>query len=85
MEIRSKDHKSETRYRWKKKGLLASPDEFNKYYELFIKSKQCSLCNNNFKPFKDRYLKILNNIPNYIFCRECNLSQIIFIKKTSIS
>ena len=69
-----KKHKPMTKYSWKIKGMIFTPDEFEEIYKKYIHATNCELCNALFPNTRNRQLdhchetgKIRN-----IVCIKCN-------------
>jgi hypothetical protein len=70
-----KDHKSKTRYIWKKRGMIFRDDgHFEFVYNEYIYATNCELCNELFPNSLNRQLDH-NHItaePRNIVCNKCN-------------
>jgi len=70
-----KYHKTRTKYRLKRKGMIFTEEEFNDIYEQYIYATNCDLCN---KPFNSTCGRQIGNnqktkkIKN-ILCYACNI------------
>ena len=69
-----KRHKTNTKYDWKRKGMIFTPDEFEEIYKKYIYATNCELCDVLFPNTRNRQLdhdhktgKIRN-----IVCNKCN-------------
>tara|TARA_R110002072_G_C7684244_1_gene511688 strand:- start:58 stop:585 length:528 start_codon:yes stop_codon:yes gene_type:complete len=72
MEITNKNHKSDTIYNWKKRGIIY--DDFDALYEVYIKTMECTYCGKDFKNTRDRHLDHDHNTGLFrkIVCNKCN-------------
>ena len=74
-----KRHKSWTKDRWKKYGLLwTSKEEFEEIYQRVISSTQCELCGKPYKSNQDREMDHVHYIDDHwgwfrnVLCTSCN-------------
>ena len=67
-----KDHKSITKYSWKKKGLIT--DNFEQIYNKYIIATHCELCNKKFTKTIDRQMEHCHATGEFrnIVCNSCN-------------
>ena len=65
--------KSQTIYKWKKRGLIC--DDYNALYETYIKTMECQHCNKAFKKSSDRCLDHNHETGLFrkIVCHRCNV------------
>ena len=69
-----KNHKSITKARWKKSGLICTDEEYNVIYKRYIYSTNCELCGNEYKSRRDRHMDHSHQTGEFrnICCRTCN-------------
>ena len=70
----SKDHKTQTKSRWKIRGLICTKEEFESYYNEYIYLTNCDLCGAFFKGSQDRNMDHNHNngeFRNFV-CTSCN-------------
>ena len=74
-----KNHKSRTKYNWKRYGLIwTSQEEFEELYERVINSTHCELCNKPYKSNRDREMDHIHYIDDKygwfrnVVCKSCN-------------
>jgi len=70
-----KHHKCYTLYTWKKRGLIATYDEIQSIYYMYIYTTHCELCNKEFEKSNDRQMEHKHETGEFrnIVCRSCNL------------
>ena len=68
----SKKHKTDTKFNWKKNGLIM--DNFEEIYNKYIYATHCQLCNKQFKNTKDRQMEHCHQTGEFrnIVCNSCN-------------
>ncbi len=71
-----KQHKTKTKYNWKKLGIKI--EDYNYWYNRYINSTNCELCNSVYKNNRDRQLdhNHENGLPRNIICIKCNRRRI---------
>tara|TARA_R110001592_G_C12673226_1_gene703806 strand:+ start:86 stop:526 length:441 start_codon:yes stop_codon:yes gene_type:complete len=69
-----KNHKTQTKYQWKRQGMIFTQEEFELIYEEYIYSTNCNLCDKKFKTVKGRNLDHDHKTGEIrdIICRSCN-------------
>jgi len=69
-----KNHKAQTKYQWKRQGMIFTLENFEYIYEEYIYSTNCNICENKFKTVKDRNLDHNHDTGEIrdIICRSCN-------------
>ena len=69
-----KDHKPQTKYSWKRKGMICSKEEFEALYYMYIYATNCDLCDTQFKNTMDRHMEHSHTTGEFrnIVCRSCN-------------
>jgi len=75
-EIR-KQHKTESKYRWKKRGIIFTLEEFEEIYTKYIYATNCELCNVLFPNTRNRQLDNCHKTEKIrnIVCSKCNLQK----------
>ena len=70
----NKKHKSNTKYKWKSRGLIFTTQEFQTIYERYIKSSFCELCGIKYKNSRDRHMDHDHSTGKFrnIVCCKCN-------------
>jgi len=71
----TKYHKTNTKWIWKKNGLIVTEEEFETIYYMYIYTSQCDLCNKEFKNTMDRQMEHNHTTGEFrnIVCRSCNM------------
>jgi len=71
----SHDHKNRCKSRWKHRGLIASDDEIESIYYMYIYATNCELCNLEFKSSLNRHMEHNHTTGEFrnIVCNSCNL------------
>lgn len=69
-----KNHKSLTKYNWKRNGLIATEEEFEALYYMYIYTSHCELCNKEFKNSLNRHMEHSHETGEFrnIVCSSCN-------------
>ena len=70
----NKQHKTNTKYSWKKYGMIFTLEEFEEIYKKYIYSTNCELCDVLFPNSRNRHLDhdhLTGKIRN-IVCNKCN-------------
>ena len=70
----SKNHKINTKCRWKKRGLIITDEEFEVIYQQYIYSTNCELCEKVYKSNRDRHMEHNHDTGEFrnICCNSCN-------------
>ena len=68
----SKKHKTDTKFNWKKNGLIM--DNFEEIYNKYIYATHCQLCNKQFENTRDRQMEHCHATGHFrnIVCNKCN-------------
>ena len=69
-----KKHKTTTKSRWKKYGLICSEEDFEAIYEIYITSSKCEICKKKYKARIDRCMEHDHETGEFrnICCQRCN-------------
>ena len=70
----SKKHKGNTKWQWKNRGMLFTEEGFEEWYNKYIYTTHCELCNFKFLKSNQRNLDHNHNngIVRNIVCSKCN-------------
>lgn len=71
----AKRHKDRTKYNWNRKGLIASEEEIESIYYMYIYTSTCELCNKEFTKSNERQMKHNDQTGKFknIVCRSCKM------------
>jgi len=74
-----KHHKYQTKFNWKRKGLIFTKEEFLEIYNRYSRASNCELCGNLFKSPNDRCMNHCHETGKFIniVCREQCINSIM--------
>jgi DNA-directed RNA polymerase subunit RPC12/RpoP len=69
-----KNHKSDAKSNWRKRGMKFNDEEFEFIYSVYINTFECMKCSKVFKKTRDRHLDHNHETGEirYVLCNSCN-------------